>query len=71
MAQTFNKLVFCSYCSQAGATVLGELRLTIWRAVSDLKSQKKKKKGGGERSALHRLIKKKRTSRKSTKGTLH
>lgn len=46
MAQTFNKLVFCSYCSQAGATVLGELRLTIWRAVSDLKSQKKKRGGG-------------------------
>lgn len=51
MAQTFNKLVFCSYCSQAGATVLGELRLTIWRAVSDLKSQKKKK--GEKKDLIH------------------
>lgn len=41
MAETFNKLVFCCYCCQAGRTVLRELRLAIRSASSVCKSDRK------------------------------
>ena len=40
MAETFNKLVFCCYCCQAGGTVLRELRRAIRNAASVCKSDR-------------------------------